>query len=177
MAKTQFIRQVIDYMYPAKNRVIASVAFVRTFKQTFTGTFTVGGTGLVAITANDISTVDWTMVGWTAVALLLSSILSGAVAFDDVSRNGLNSKYMDAANAPAPAVQIDPAALATVAKQLTKPAGMIPAPAVAPVTTTEAPKNVAAAKPARKRAAVKKVETPELKGGIAQMAPAVELPL
>lgn len=172
MAKTQFIRQVIDYMYPAKNRVIASVAFVRTFKQTFTGTFTVGGTGLIAITAQDITAVDWTMVGWTALALFLSSVLSGAVAFDDVSRNGLNSKYMDAATIPAPAVTIEPAAIVAVAKQV-RPASFVPAPVEAPKTATKKPSTRKRTASTKMTAAANKVVENTLK---ANQAPAVEEP-
>jgi len=130
--KTHFIRQVFDYLYPAKNRVVAAVAFVRTFKQTLTGAFTVGGTGLVAINASDIASLDWSVVGWTVVAVVLSAFLSAGVAFDDVSRNGLNSKYMNAATAPA--VVLNPTDVARVGNQLLKrPASFVPAPAVAPV--------------------------------------------
>jgi hypothetical protein len=124
--KTHFVKQVFDYLYPSKNRVVAAVAFVRTFKQTLTGAFTVGGTGLIAINASDISNLDWTVVGWTVVAVLLSAFLSAGVAFDDVSRNGLNSKYMDAATAPA--VTIKPEDVARVGNQLLKrPASFVPA--------------------------------------------------
>ena len=124
--KTHFIRQVFDYLYPSKNRVVAAVAFVRTFKQTLTGAFTVGGTGLIAINASDISNLDWNVVGWTVVAVLLSAFLSAGVAFDDVSRNGLNSKYMDAVTKPA--VILEPAEVAKVGNQLLKrPASFVPA--------------------------------------------------
>ena len=136
MAKTHFVKQVIDYMYPAKNRVIAAVAFVRTFKQTFTGAFTVGGAGLITISATDIAQLNWDIVLATAIALFLSAVLSAAVAFDDVSRNCLNSKYMDAANPPAPAVVVDPVALNGVIQQL-RPASFVPAPVEAPKATTK----------------------------------------
>lgn len=152
MAKTHFVKQVIDYMYPAKNRVIAAVAFVRTFKQTFTGAFTVGGAGLITVSATDIAQLNWDIVLATAIALFLSAVLSAAVAFDDVSRNGLNSKYMDAANPPAPAVTVDPVAVNGIIQQL-RPASFVPAPA-------EAPKAVAT-KPARKTAAKKAKEVVE----------------
>lgn len=127
MAKTHFVKQVFDYLYPAKNRVIAAVAFVRTFKQTFVGAFTVGGAGLITVSATDIAQLNWDIVIAAAIALFLSAVLSAAVAFDDVSRNGLNSKYMDAANPAAPAVSVDPVAVAGVIKQL-RPANFVPAP-------------------------------------------------
>lgn len=169
MAKTHFIRQVFDYMYPAKNRVIAAVAFVRTFKQTFTGAFTVGGAGLITISATDIAQLNWDIVIAAAVALFLSAVLSAAVAFDDVSRNGLNSKYMDAANPPAPAVTVDPVAVAGVINQL-RPASFVPAPATAPKAV--APK--ATKTPAKKKAATavaNKVVENTMK---VEQAPAVE---
>ena len=135
--KTHFIAQVYDYLYPSKNRVVAAVAFVRTFKQTLTGAFTVGGTGLIAINAQDIANLDWTVVGWTVLAVILSAFLSAGVAFDDVSRNGLNSKYMDAANPVAPAVVLDPAQVAKVGNQLLKrPNNFVPAPPI-PATALE----------------------------------------
>lgn len=146
MAKTQFIRQVIDYMYPAKNRVIAAVAFVRTFKQTLTGALAVGGTGLITVNATDVANLTWDIVGYTAIALVLTALIAAGTAFDDVSRNGLNSKYMDAATTPAPEVIVT----TDVVKQMLRPASFVPAPAVAPTTKT-----VAATKPARKAASKK----------------------
>lgn len=172
--KTHFIKQVFDYMYPAKNRVIAAVAFVRTFKQTFTGAFTVGGAGLITISATDIAVLNWDIVLATAIALFLSAVLSAAVAFDDVSRNGLNSKYMDAANPPAPAVTVDPVALNGVIQKL-RPAFFVPAPAEAPKAVTPATAPAAAKKaPARKKAtaAANKVVENTMK---ADQAPAVEI--
>lgn len=143
MEKTHFISQVYDYLYPAKNRVVAAVAFVRTFKQTLTGAFTVGGTGLVAINAQDIANLNWEVVGWTVLAIVLSAILSASVAFDDVSRNGLNSKYMDVANPVAPAVMLEPAQVAKIGGQLIgRPSNFVPAPnipadAIANVTNAD----------------------------------------
>lgn len=171
--KTHFIKQVFDYMYPAKNRVIAAVAFVRTFKQTFTGAFTVGGAGLITVSATDIAVLNWDIVIATAVALFLSAVLSAAVAFDDVSRNGLNSKYMDAANPPAPAVTVDPVALNGVIQKL-RPAFFVPAPAEAPKAVATAAKKAPAKKPTRAKAtaAANKVVENTMK---ADQAPAVEI--
>lgn len=164
--KTHFIKQVFDYLYPSKNRVIAAVAFVRTFKQALTGTTVVGGTGLIAINAQDLANLNWDIVLYTAIAVILTATIAGVSAFDDVSRNGLNSKYMDAMTTPEPSVVIDPKAV----QQLLRPASFVPAPAVAPKT---------AAKPTRKKAAPKaeavanKVVENTLK---ANQAPAVEEP-
>lgn len=168
--KTHFIRQVIDYMYPAKNRVIAAVAFVRTFKQTLTGAFAVGGTGLITVNATDIATLTWEIVGYTVIALVLTALIAGGTAFDDVSRNGLNSKYMDAATTPAPEVIIT---AEQVKQLLPRPASFVPAPESAPK---------AAAKPAtRKKSAsakatevANKVVENTMK---ADQAPAVEEPM
>ena len=152
-------------MYPSKNRVIAAVAFVRTFKQTFVGAFTVGGAGLITVSATDIAQLNWDIVIAAAVALLLSAILSAAVAFDDVSRNGLNSKYMDAANPPAPAVIVDPVALNGVIQKL-RPASFVPAPA-------EEPKAVA--KKTTRKTAAKKTTTEEPVVMKVEQAPANEI--
>lgn len=143
MEKTHFIKQVFEYLYPAKNRVVASVAFVRTFKQTLTGAFTVGGTGLIAINAGDIANLNWDVVMWTVIAVVLSGLLSAGVAFDDVSRNGLNSKYMDAANPAKPEVILQPAQVAKIGGQLIgRPSNFVPAPniptdAIANVTNSD----------------------------------------
>lgn len=175
--KTHFIQQVFDYMYPAKNRVIAAVAFVRTFKQTFTGAFTVGGAGLITISATDIAQLNWDIVLATAIALFLSAVLSAGVAFDDVSRNGLNSKYMDAANPPAPAVMVDPKAVAGVITQL-RPTFFVPAPAAdkdpeaQPVTAPKPATRKTNAK-AKAEAVANKVVENTMK---VEQAPAVELP-
>jgi hypothetical protein len=166
MAKTKFIRQVVDYMYPAKNRVIAAVAFVRTFKQTLTGALAVGGTGLITVNATDIANLTWEIVGYTVIALVLTALIAAGTAFDDVSRNGLNSKYLDAATIPAPEVIVT----TDVVKQMLRPAMFVPAPTVAPKTT---------AKPAtRKKAA--SVKLTEVANKVventmkADQAPAVE---
>ena len=165
MEKTHFIRQVFDYLYPAKNRVIAAVAFVRTFKQALTGTTVVGGGGLIAVNATDIANLNWDIVLYTVIAVVLTATIAGATAFDDVSRNGLNSKYMDAMTTPEPTIVVDPA----LVKQVMRPDFFVPAPAVAPKT---------AAKPSRKKstprttAAANKVVENTLK---ANQAPAVEI--
>ena len=109
MEKTHFIKQVFDYLYPKKNRVIAAVAFVRTFKQALTGTTVVGGTGLIAINAQDLANLNWDIVMYTAIAVILTATIAGMSAFDDVSRNGLNSKYMDAMTTPEASIIVYPA--------------------------------------------------------------------
>lgn len=143
--KTHFVKQVFDYLYPKKNRVIAAVAFVRTFKQALTGTTVVGGSGLIAVNATDIANLNWEVVMYTAIAIVLTATIAGASAFDDVSRNGLNSKYMDAATTPEPSIIVTP----DVVKQLVRPSFFVPAP--------EEPKAVAK-KPVRKAASKKTAE-------------------
>lgn len=165
--KTHFVKQVFDYLYPKKNRVIAAVAFVRTFKQALTGTTVVGGGGLIAINATDIANLNWDVVLYTAIAVILTATIAGASAFDDVSRNGLNSKYMDAATTPEPSIVVTP----EVVKQLVRPAFFTPAPAEAPKTVAKpaTPKKVAA-----KKAVAPKVTAKTLK---VEQAPAVEEPM
>ena len=168
MAKTYFVKQVFDYLYPKKNRVIAAVAFVRTFKQALTGTTVVGGSGLIAINATDIANLNWDVVMYTAIAVVLTAIIAGASAFDDVSRNGLNSKYMDAATTPEPSVIIQP----DVVKQLIRPSFFVPAPVEAPKVVATAKKPATRKKAAPKAtAAANKVVENTMK---ADQAPAVE---
>ena len=167
--KTHFIEQVVEYLYPAKNRVIAAVAFVRTFKQTLTGAGTVGAGGLITVTANDLAAISWDIVIYTAIALVLTALIAAAAAFDDVSRNGLNSKYMDAAAVVAPPVVVEAAAVGAAVKGLqeSRPFWMVPAPA-------EAPKAAAPKAATRKRATkvANKVVENTMK---ADQAPAVEV--
>ena len=168
--KTHFVKQVFDYLYPKKNRVIAAVAFVRTFKQALTGTTVVGGGGLIAINATDIANLNWDVVLYTAIAVILTATIAGASAFDDVSRNGLNSKYMDAATTPEPSVIITP----EIVKQLARPAFFTPAPAEAPPALKTATKPATRKKAATKATAVaNKVVENTMK---ANQAPAVEEP-
>lgn len=169
MEKTHFIRQVFEYLYPKKNRVIAAVAFVRTFKQAMTGTTVVGGSGLIAINATDIANLNWDVVLYTAIAVILTATIAGASAFDDVSRNGLNSKYMDAATTPAPSIIVDPA----IVKQVMRPDFFVPAPAEAPKAAAKKPARKSTAKP-RATAAANKVVENTMK---ANQAPAVEEPM
>lgn len=164
--KTHFVKQVFDYLYPKKNRIIAAVAFVRTFKQALTGTTVVGGTGLIAINAQDLANLNWEIVLYTLIAVVLTALIAGVSAFDDVSRNGLNSKYMDAATTPEPSVIVTP----EIVKQLVRPAFFTPAPAEAPKTVK---KPVARKKAAPKAtAAANKVVENTMK---ADQAPAVEI--
>lgn len=171
--KTHFVKQVVEYLYPAKNRVIAAVAFVRTFKQTLTGAGVVGGGGLITVTANDVAAINWDIVIYTAIALVLTALIAAAAAFDDVSRNGLNSKYMDAAAVVPPPVVIDAGAVGATVKGLqeSRPFWMVPAPEAAP-------KAVAPKATARKRstkaatAAANKVVENTMK---VEQAPAVEV--
>ena len=173
MNKTHFIKQVFDYLYPKKNRVIAAVAFVRTFKQALTGTTVVGGSGLIAVNATDIANLNWEVVMYTAIAVILTATIAGASAFDDVSRNGLNSKYMDAATTPEPSIIVSPEAV----KQLVRPAFFTPAPAEAP------PALKTAAKPATRKKAAPKAKATAVANKVTEntmkveQAPAVEEPL
>ena len=178
--KTHFIQQVIEYLYPAKNRVIAAVAFVRTFKQTLTGAGVVGGGGLITVTANDLAAINWDIVIYTAIALVLTALIAAAAAFDDVSRNGLNSNYMDAAAVIAPPVVIDAGAVgATVTGlQKSRPFWMVPAPAKAP--EVPAAPATAAKKPAARKSSAKAKATAVANKVVentmkADQAPAVEI--
>lgn len=174
--KTHFVKQVFEYLYPAKNRVIAAVAFVRTFKQTLTGAGTVGAGGLITVTANDLALISWDIVIYTAIALVLTAFIAGATAFDDVSRNGLNSKYMDAAAVIAPPVVIDAGAVGTAVKGLSesRPFWMVPAPAKAPVVP--AAPATAAKKPTSRKAKATAVANKVVENTMkADQAPAVEI--
>ena len=166
MEKTHFIKQVFDYLYPKKNRVIAAVAFVRTFKQALTGTTVVGGTGLIAVNAQDLANLNWEIVMYTAIAVILTATIAGMSAFDDVSRNGLNSKYMDAMTTPEPTIIVDPA----MVKQVLRPDFFIPAPAEAPKTAAKKPVR----KTASRKVANKVDEVVEHKAMKVEQAPAVE---
>lgn len=90
------LREAMDSLFPRKNRVVAVVAGVRTFEQSVRSNLTVGGTGAIVVTASDLIAVDWSMVLWVAIALLLSALIAAYIAFADVARHGVSSKYAEA---------------------------------------------------------------------------------
>lgn len=91
-----FWRKLIDTLAPPENRLIAVVAFVRTFKQNVKSTGTIGGAAGLVITAQDVINVNWQLLGYTAIAVGLSALLAGADAYFDVLANGMSPKYAEA---------------------------------------------------------------------------------
>lgn len=93
---SSILREALDSLFPRKHRAPAIVAAIRTFEQTIRSNLTVGAGGVVVVTASDLMAIDWSAVLWVLAALLLSALLSAYIAFTDVARHGVSSKYAEA---------------------------------------------------------------------------------
>lgn len=91
-----FWRKLLDTLAPPENRLIAVVAFVRTFKQNVKSTGVIGGAAGLLITAEDIININWQLLGYTALAVAASAFLAGMDAYFDVLANGMSPKYAEA---------------------------------------------------------------------------------
>lgn len=81
-------------LFPPANRTAALVAFLRTFWQTVRG---VGGLTILgggALVVNHAAVIDWPLVGWAALGIILSGILAGALSGGDILTNGLPAAYI-----------------------------------------------------------------------------------
>ena len=82
-------------LFPPANRTAALVAFLRTFWQTVRG---VGGLTILgggALVVNHAAVIDWPLVGWAVLGIILSGILAGALSGGDILANGLPAAYTD----------------------------------------------------------------------------------
>ncbi len=92
----EFWRNFFQSIAPKENRLIAAVAFYRTFRQGLTGSaFTAAGGG-IALTAVGIAEINWTTTLYAAIAVLIAAFVSGLNAFFNVLENGLSRKYAEA---------------------------------------------------------------------------------
>ena len=91
-----FWTQLIESLAPPENRLLAAVAFVRTFRQGFKGSSIVAAGGGVTLTAAGLAEVNWVTVTYALIAVGLSGLAAGSDAYFDVLANGINSKYADA---------------------------------------------------------------------------------
>lgn len=86
---------ITSRLFPPANREAAGVAFIRTFWQVVRATGVLGGAGIITVSAGDLITVDWVLVGYTAGAVLISAIGSGLLAAGDILVHGLPGAYQE----------------------------------------------------------------------------------
>lgn len=97
MARSKgFWTQLMEALAPPENRLIAAVAFTRTFVQGLTGSAFVSAGGSLLLNATDILTADWQTLALAALATGLSASISGLNAYFNVLSNGLSPKYAEA---------------------------------------------------------------------------------
>lgn len=88
--------QVWEQLFPSANRVMATVAFFRTFGQTIRGSAAVGALLGAGVTVSDLATIDWTVLGFGASAIVLTALIAGADSGFNMLRNGLPESYTKA---------------------------------------------------------------------------------
>lgn len=92
----KFIKDLLNAVAPKENRLLAAVAFIRTFGQGIRGSAVVAvliGTG---VTVADLTSIDWVLVGYTAAAIVATALIAGLDAYFSVLSHGLNAKYTEA---------------------------------------------------------------------------------
>lgn len=91
-----FLAQLSEALAPKRNRLIAAVAFVRTFRQGFNGTAVTAAGGGITLTALGLAEVNWMTVGLALGAVGIASLGAGLNAGWNVLENGLSPKYAEA---------------------------------------------------------------------------------
>jgi hypothetical protein len=91
-----FWTKLMEALAPKENRLVAAVAFFRTFGQTIRGSALIGSLLGAGVTVTEIATVDWVVLGFAAASILLTAIVSGADAYFNVLANGVSKKYAEA---------------------------------------------------------------------------------
>ena len=101
---------IITTLFPPANREAAAVAFLRTFWQAVRSVGGLSVAGGAIITANRLATINWSELGYVAVAVLLSGIVAGIISGGNILANGLPDAYTAAAVpvAPVPAPVLSP---------------------------------------------------------------------
>lgn len=92
----KFIKKLIDAVAPPENRLVAAVAFVRTFGQSIRGTGIVGALIGAGITVTDLVSIDWAGLGLGVLAIILTALITALDAYFNVLSNGLSPKYTEA---------------------------------------------------------------------------------
>jgi hypothetical protein len=88
-----YIKQVVDRMYPPENRVVAGVAFARTFQQSIKSAIVVA-LGGVGVSIAVLQSLDVQMLLLALGALLINAAGAAIAAWDDVARNGMSESYL-----------------------------------------------------------------------------------
>jgi hypothetical protein len=106
LSKVRKIMSVKSVLFPPANREAAAVAFIRTFWQVVRSVSILTVAGGVIITANDLATINWVTIAYGVGAVVLSGILSGAIAAGDILTHGLPAAYTANAVATIPVAEV-----------------------------------------------------------------------
>lgn len=90
----EFWEQVKEAIAPKANRVLATVAFIRTFGQTIRGSAIVGTALGTGFSAADFVNIDWVVVGYAAAAILATALISALDAAFGMLKGGLPEGYI-----------------------------------------------------------------------------------
>lgn len=90
-----FWAQLAEALAPKANRVVAAVAFVRTFRQGLNGSAITAAGGGVTLTALGIAEINWQTLGLALVAVGLTSFFAASTAWANVLQNGLSKGYTE----------------------------------------------------------------------------------
>lgn len=91
-----FITNLINALAPPENRLVAAVAGMRTFFQTIRGSAAVGAIVGAGVTVNDIVNIDWTLLGYSLLAITATATIAGLDSYFNNLANGLSPKYAEA---------------------------------------------------------------------------------
>lgn len=91
-----FFTRLLEALAPKENRLVAAVAFVRTFRQGFTGSSIAAAGGGITLTAIGLAEVNWQTVAFAAIAVGIASLGAALNAYFSVLENGLSRKYTEA---------------------------------------------------------------------------------
>lgn len=92
-----FWEQVFESVAPKANRVIATVAFIHTFRQSLNGAAFVGAGGGITLTALGITEINWETTFYAVIAVAAAALASALTAFWQRLGSGLPEGYTRAA--------------------------------------------------------------------------------
>lgn len=92
----KFWKDLFNSIAPPENRLVAAVAFVRTFGQIIRGSTAVAALLGAGVTVTDLATIDWTVLGFGVASIMATALIGALDAYFNVLANGLSRKYTEA---------------------------------------------------------------------------------
>lgn len=85
------MNDLLERLFPAKNRGNADNAAYRTFRQVTLAALV--PSGFASFSGAQLAGADLKVIGFAAAAALISGVIGAAIAWTDVAHNGLSDKY------------------------------------------------------------------------------------